>query len=304
MPPEENPQTPSQSPSSVHNIRTFQSDVEDAIKEGGGSLSKIAIAENDRRIKNGFTLDEPEKPERTRFIVELSVGLITVGLIALGFLYFFRTAEQKPVPLIEPEPQIIATDKEKNLNVAGFGRDQMVSILKKSVSEENVTLSSILSLRLVDGAGETAKPITTKVFLDRINASAPNELVRSLSDSFLFGIHAQNVNEPFLILKTGYYQNAFAGMLAWESTLEDDLGAIFIPPSPTEYASTTDQILDRNNSFVDILVKNRDTRALKNSEGQIVFLYSFPDKNTIVITTNADTLQKITDRLFAERLVQ
>ena len=93
-------------------------------------------------------------------------------------------------------------------------------------------------------------------------------------------------------------------MLAWENNLKDDLGPIFIPPTPAAVTTTSDQVINRRVIFEDIVVKNRDTRALRDAEGKIIFLYSFPDKNTIVIATNADTLQKITERLLAGKLIQ
>ena len=137
-----------------------------------------------------------------------------------------------------------------------------------------------------------------------MQSHAPDTLVRSLETDFVFGLHALNQNQPFLIFKTNYYQNAYAGMLSWETTLQDDLGPLFITPEPVVEASSTDQALRLSENFEDIVVKNRDTRALRNRNGKIIFLYSFPDKNTIILTTNADTLEKIATRLIAGKLVQ
>ena len=185
-----------------------------------------------------------------------------------------------------------------------MNRDAIISALVKERDENTARLSSVVGFQVTSGAGDTTKTISAGSFLEKLQSHAPDELTRSLSDNFLFGLHVLNVPQPFLILKTGYYQNAFAGMIAWENDLENDLGPIFIPQESELYASTTAGLLQRRMKFEDLVVKNRDTRALRGANSKIIFLYSFPDKNTIVITTNADTLEKISASLLTGKLVQ
>jgi len=285
-------------------LRTYQSDVEEMLKHGEGSLATIAIAENDKRIRAGLSVEEPEKPGRTKLILGISLSLIVLGIGTLGFLYLFRNTEQEPVPLVEKTPAIIVTDLEKALNIKGLGRDEILRILAKEVKENNSTLSSVVGLNIVEGTGENKQTVATSVFFQKLQTHAPDALVRSLAPNFLFGLHILNMNQPFLIFKTGYYQNTYAGMLSWENTLKEDIGSIFIAPEAAVVAETSDQVINRGEKFEDIVVKNRDTRALRNQEGKIVFLYSFPDKNTLVLTTNADTLQKISERLLVGKLIR
>ncbi|MDO8483230.1 MAG: hypothetical protein Q7S86_05440 [bacterium] len=285
-------------------LRTYQSDVEAMLKQGEGSLAKIAIAENDRRIRSGLSTEEPEKPERTKLVLGISLGLIILGAGTLGFLYLFRNTEQGPVPLTEETPTIIVTDIEKDFDIKGLSRDRLLETLGNEQRGNESALSSVVGFRLMEGTGKDVQTVTTSAFLKKLQAQAPDSLVRSFTPNFLFGLHILNVNHPFLIFKTGYYQNVYAGMLTWEKTIIDDLGPIFINPEPATAAETSDQILDRNKNFEDIVVKNRDTRALRNQDGKIIFLYSFPDKNTLVITTNADTLEKISARLLSGKLIR
>ncbi len=298
---EEDPTTENVTP---RPLRTYQSDVEEILKHGEGSLAKIAIAENDKRIRLGLSAEEPEKPGRTKLVLGLSLGLIGVGAVTLGFLYFFRNTEQKPVPLTESVPPIIVTDFEKEFDTKGLSRDALLGLLTKEQRENAASLSSVVGLHLVEGKGEGAQTLSTERFLQKLQTHAPDSLVRSFAPNFMYGLHVLNVNQPFLIFKTNYYQNTYAGMLSWENTLKEDLGPLFITPESAVEASTTDQILGRNEDFGDIVVKNRDTRALRNRNGQIVFLYSFPDKNTLILTTNADTLEKIATRLLAGKLIR
>ncbi len=284
-------------------LRTYQSDVEEVLKEGGGSLAKIAIAENDRRIHGGFALEEVEAPSHTKLIVWISVGLIVVGILVLSALYIFRNTG-KPIATVSGPRSIILADTEKSLDIAGLNREQIINTLLRERDESTMTLSSVTALKLKEGKGEQARTIGAEEFFAKLQSRAPSELARSLENNFMFGIHTLSKNQPFLILKTSYYQNAFAGMLAWEKNLKEDLGPIFIPPERATIASTSDQVLNKNGTFEDAVVKNRDVRALRGEGGKIVFLYSFPDKNTIIITTNTDTLEKVAARLLAGKLVQ
>jgi hypothetical protein len=45
------------------------------------------------------------------------------------------------------------------------------------------------------------------------------------------------------------------------------------------------------------VVKNKDTRILRDSHGNTVLLYSFINKETLIITTNEATFNEIYDRL-------
>ena len=47
----------------------------------------------------------------------------------------------------------------------------------------------------------------------------------------------------------------------------------------------------------DIIFNNKDCRVVKNSLGEVIFLYSIVDKNTVVITTNVNTLKELINRI-------
>src|SRR3989338_10787768 len=96
-------------------FRTYQGDVEKILKEGEGSFAKIAIAENDKRIRQGFSTAEPEPVAHSKLIIWISISLIVVGIGALSALYFFGSPDDEPILNTEPRPLIIA-DIEKKLD--------------------------------------------------------------------------------------------------------------------------------------------------------------------------------------------
>ena len=68
-------------------------------------------------------------------------------------------------------------------------------------------------------------------------------------------------------------------------------------------ATTTDPFADVVKSFKDIVIKNKDCRAVEDSRGNILLLYCIPDKETIVITTSSNTFKEILLRMTAKQTV-
>ena len=98
----------------------------------------------------------------------------------------------------------------------------------------------------------------------------------------MLGIYSFDTNEPFIILTTNDFPASFSGMLKWENNMVLDLGKLF---SISENTATK--------TFLDQALQNKDLRILKNTSEKTILLYSFIDKNTLVITTNQNILTAI-----------
>ncbi len=96
-----------------------------------------------------------------------------------------------------------------------------------------------------------------------------------------------------MVFKTSSYETSFAGMLKWEETLQQDL-------TPFLHASTT----PGTTTFQDVVIRNKDVRVLKDTTGKAAILYSFPSKDTLVITTDEETFKEIIGRLAPTQFVQ
>ena len=56
--------------------------------------------------------------------------------------------------------------------------------------------------------------------------------------------------------------------------------------------------------FIDKQIKNRDVREFVSNNNEILFLYSFIDKDTIVLTTTEKSLEAILERLNKQTYVR
>ena len=129
--------------------------------------------------------------------------------------------------------------------------------------------------------------------LELMDIPAPNILARSLTPSWMLGIFTDNANNknPFIVVTNNFFQNAFAGMLAWENVMPDDL---------KQYLYSSDPIfpyLTVRGQFKDRIIMNKDVREFVTSQGKTLFLYSFIDNSRLVIAGNEATLSEIIARL-------
>lgn len=178
---------------------------------------------------------------------------------------------------------------------------------------------------------QTLTPMSAQSFLlALVPLDMPDQLVRTLEPEYLLGIHVYDANQALLILRVDSYQDGFSGMLSWEKTMQNDLAPLFTytpaprirptapppPPgipqvqggissgTPTSTPATTTPVTQTPSkplytsppNFADRIVENHDARVLLNQDGDIVMLWTFLDRNTLLITTNAATLREVISR--------
>lgn len=277
-------------------LRTLRGDIEEVVKEGRTSAVKIAVAETQRatgapETVSNFTAPRREWPWKNILIGAAGVILIAAGGAGLYFI-FKKIGVPEPTMIIAKRQTIINTEAEKTLDISNFARPKIITALKAEKTALPKNLSTVIGLNLVQKTGATTtEAVSSGNFLEQLQVQANTPFIRALAPDFIFGFHILSQPEPFLILKTGAYDFAYAGMLRWENYLAADLGPIFL-------ATTTP------NLFEDKIIYNKDARILRGADGAILLLYSFNDKNTIIITTNEITFKNLVDRLRAAKLIR
>lgn len=288
-------------------IRTYKDDVENMVQNQNLSMAKIAIAQNDKQISQDEESQEESTNKNTPAIIA-SIVLVVLGvLILVGFYVFYSPNQNNSTPEFTV-PSYIPIDTKKEISMKDLvDNSDMKTVLGNFIKNEQITVDSIEQFFITQMVGGTKQIINTTKFFDAVEAKIPPSLLRSLENQFTLGIHSFNGNNPFIILKTNFYQNAFAGMLSWEETMPDDLSGWFYSPTKFSVASSasSDQMLFGSKyQFIDSVIKNKDARVLKDTKGNTVLLYSLVDKETIVITTSEYTLKEVFNRLIAGKLVR
>ncbi len=235
-------------------------------------------------------------------ILLLSFFFIVVGSGVLYGAYIFLFSEKEKPPFLEISTLVFA---EKNIDLSIkklYGKDFQKAIINKK-NKTSIPTDSITNLQLKVGESEDAN-LTVSDLLLRIGTHAPKSLSRSFSDKYMLGFYKKNRVEIFLILKPTFFENVFADMLVWEEYIAKDLSPLFISPlSRISIIKNKDDSprISRSN-FQDKIIENKDTRILYNSLGEIILLYSFVDKKTLIITTSKEALIEIFERMSAKRV--
>ncbi|MDD5050570.1 MAG: hypothetical protein PHV93_02395 [Candidatus Pacebacteria bacterium] len=300
-PPEQTPVNPPVK-TGVSALRTYQDDIAGAVNKEKASMITIALAEAKKREQNVTIAKESSFSGRNVWITVVSIILV---FLAVGIVLFFHF-EQKPVPIAETriaENPILIADSEKIIPVQNLSKQTILSALTTERQADSGEIGSVENVRLQ--TGDTLKRnVTAGEFLSSLSPTIPANLLRAMSPTYVFGIHVFKRNEPFIILKVDSYQNAFAGMLNWEQTLFKEVGPLFLDEAPkaSDFAPGGKY---GNGTWSDAIIGNSDSRAVEDKEtGKYVFLYSFLDKNTILITTNEDTVKEVANRIRARELIK
>ncbi|MDO8518214.1 MAG: hypothetical protein Q7S26_02915 [bacterium] len=300
--------------SEVPPLQTYKDDIQKLIQKDRVSVVTIAAAEASRR--SNATSATPAKTPWPNLV---KVLLITAGVLfllgALGLIaYFFAPARSVPIEQALPAP-FITVDTTKIITIAsGATRSDTMANLYDA-KKESFSLGLVEWLVPVTPATSGALPeaMSAQTLLGLLAPTIPADLLRTIQPTFLLGVHSFDINQPFLILKVDSYGQAYSGMLAWERSMHQNLAPLFdyiprqrIPEENIATVSTGSTTLTTGSSpqatpllqtgFVDQIVANHDARVLQNNTGDIYFLWTLLDRNTIVITTNENTLREIISR--------
>ncbi len=285
---------------SVKRIRTYQSDVAGALKKEKTSLIQMVLAEQGRK-RDIAEEASPKQPKNLALII-VSLALVLVGASFAGFAAWRYATNQKQAAKdgenLSAIPSLIFAEVKKGMNITDLPKDRIARALSSEIASTAIRLDFVAQIYFTEdvasGAGTPAATeyvqtlVHTSEFFRILESGMPESLARALAQNFFFGIHAFNGNQPFIILRADYFESAFAGMLRWENTMPRDILPLF-------GIQVTPELVNR--PFEDVVIRNQDFRALRDTEGNIVLLYLFHDKSTIIIGTADETIKEAVDRL-------
>jgi hypothetical protein len=294
------PQRVSQAPDDgLERLRTYEGDVADAIKAQNASVVKIAIAEQKKQNKKAITFDStPAKPKRNNLVMGLSIGLIVAGVLVLAgaYVYLFLIPKSAPVATLNSD-LLISSDSEKEVDISSLSDPDIESKIQ-AAEDPNLGAGAIEHMYFEQSVAGAKSSITAQQFFGLLGIHAPAAMIRALGSDFSFGFQNTGTGtlQPFLIVTPQSFDTVYAGMLQWEPTMYDDLQ----PMLNSKSASSTPK-----SQFEDAVIKNNDTRVLHDTSGNTLIIYSFPDDQHLIITTNQQTLEELFTRLTtAAKIVQ
>lgn len=272
-------------------IRTFSSDMAEAIRTKGGSVVRIAIAEEEKR-RRAYE-ENSIRSKKNIMLIVLSMCLI-VGALAIAW-YGYSRRTHPPAVALAPQTRpdsLIASDDYALVDVAGLQVTDVLAKIRAAVAVPGIEAGSIKNLVLVEGGASGAKmAIPVARFLSALGSHAPSELVRTLKPDFMLGLYLYDTSTLFVVMHGTAHDFLLAGMLSWERDLFSDMAPLF----GIDTSSYTKAELE-SMTFANVIVENRDARAVLGASGKPILFYSFLDQNTIVIAADPKTFFEVVRR--------
>lgn len=278
---------------SMKPIHTFTTDVTESLQKEKTTVADIAQEEQKRRN----TIGEPVENTglKTTLLVLVSLCLFALGA---GTLYYFLVYKKAPTVVIQQVPQydFIAVDNRAHIQI-GASREATLQILKAQLGQQGPQngLQKIV-IDTVD-LNTKATEITTRDFFKHIGFNAPNILINSLDQTFIFGTVNAPEGYPVFVFKVTDYRDAVAGMFTWEQTLIKDVQELFLAPEyfvVAPYYSSNRS--GQRYQFEDAYVQNQAIRLIRTPNG-VLFYYFFFDKDYLVFANKETALKELVSRI-------
>lgn len=289
-------------------IRTYESDIAEAIANKKTSILNIAIEE--KRKEDGTqssTISNKPKPSSgswKKFLMLILSIILIAGGIGGGYYLYLQSPLALPtqVTIVDKTiPSIIKADKQRVVEMGITRSSDFPTKIKDTLFESGGDVGKINEYILNSTVGSTTNRIDGAQFFQMLDTSAPESLNRSLLKKWMLGTFNEEYGKvPFIILSTDFFQNTFAGMLKWESNMPDEMAIIFNYENRARQENATNTLssfFTIKGKFQDRTVLNRDVREFITDSGELLILYSFVDKDTLVITTNEDILKRIIQKI-------
>ncbi|MBX2866486.1 hypothetical protein KTR10_00800 [Candidatus Kaiserbacteria bacterium] len=214
----------------------------------------------------------PQESTRTRSLVTIGVGVLAAIIVLGGGVYLYTLLTNPTSTTVTQEP--IELDLNEYLPL------EQLATLPVRLENQEATISQVV---IVTRQGETT-PLTTTQFLTAVAENVPSTLVRSLNGSMVAGgIRTGGGTYPYLLFRTINFDNAFAGMLAWERSMGTDLNELFTRA--------------QGDIFVDRVLENQHVRVLYDVNGIERLVYGFVSGRMLIITNTSASFKAIVSEL-------
>lgn len=286
----------------IPSVHTLKDDLQDVVESEKISAVKAAALEARKREKRDqASLQQIPRAPRSHAVLKTILAACLLILCGVGALLVVsvvknqRAVNEGTTAL----SSIMFSEQTLSYPIQGKTGVPLRQELSLARTQIQIPLGAVTRIASVlpqqDG---TPRVITAREFLSALGATLPTDLAQSLSDEYFFGVHSLDQNVPILVLPLIDYEHAFAGMLGWEKTISDDLRPLFTHV-PAETLMSDGTLVSRK--FEDVIIQNYDVRVLKDANGTIRLLYSFPTRNFLIIAESPNSFVEILSRLRAER---
>lgn len=276
----------------LKSLRTFQGDVQEHIDVKKETIATIALAEQKKKIENNeptYT-ERPTGSSHAGLFIAISLICFIGGGIIFGGIYFLNTQKEADVTL-QAEQVIIPYTHKKEITLNNPNAAALTSALVLEKNTFKTEVNNVLYVSFIYGTSS----LPASQILNIIAPHAGDALKRNISE-VMTGVYSYDTTEVFFLFHLDDFGIAYSEMLNWESTLGVDMSFFF--PELQTHLETSSSV------FTDETYKNKDVRVIRNNSGKIILLYSFIDRETLVITANEKIFEAILNKYNRSKLAR
>ncbi len=280
-------------------LHTYKGDVQNLVRRKKLSLMRMAAAEADQEDGQKYSVEQKIKHKHSTGLLLLIMALIALGAVSLGGVLYTYIMRSSPVTEIPRHQSLIFTDKIEVVDTT----DKIPHVLKQELTRTRngayYSPGSVIELLLIERQEDqitqeiVSTPLNTQEILKALGVTDSDTFAKVFRDTTMLGLYSSEENMPFIILQTDIYDYAFERMLIWEDSIESDLAPLFSPRG--KFADL--EAFSAESVFSDTVVNNLDVRVLRDKDKKTRILYSFVNKNTLIVTTSIPALVELAGRL-------
>lgn len=321
-------------------VKTYQDAIAEALKTQDMSAAGMLMAEQKKRDnlekeREDKTIASPKN--KILMVVSIILIISSIGIVAFAII---KANQKKP-----EETGFVMKSKyfitEKNIEITSSQLPRNTFLKIQQAATEQLANNEVLNLVITKEVKADPNSVfdirvktsySTEDLLALLSARSPENIRKVLDSEFLLGAHRPDKNELFLLFRVTNYENAYAGMLTWESALARDMEFLFptqiakaritkleevvantivstsTKQTATNTSTTTPQFvqktIDNTRVWNDRVIRNTDTRALLDENGNVVFFYAIIDKEYIFFGSNEATFAEVMRRVRSAKLIR
>lgn len=266
-------------------VRTFTTDLADAVRTHGGSVVRVAIAEEEKRRRDYE--EHSIKSKKNMALVGAGIVLLVAGAIAMFVSYRHRQEASVVVPVVTVAPEsLVSADVHEKIDATGMQAVDLYGAIRRVVDEPHLQEGQIANIVIIKSLNGTQSRPGIGEFLAALGTHAPDELVRALKAEYMLGTYLYDGKDNlFLVMRGSAHDYVVAGMLKWEPYLFADMAPLFAVDTHTLTKAQIDGM-----TFKPAVIANQDARAAFGPDGTPLLYYAFLDQNTVIIATDSKTL--------------
>ncbi len=269
-------------------IRTLTRDISEAIGREGLSASKIITQTPNQE---DFSKRGSDGKNRS-WLAGISIVLVIAGLIAIVWAVGQRQVSSL-APTVITRQGLLFSDQQIAIDLDKLGTEQIrQELLARSLATttgkegwQEIYFTYQTKEQSATGLVTKMTEANPTLVAEKVNLGLPDQFLRFLEPKLMLGIYSAEGNTPFYIFKTKNYKNVASALLGNENLILGELLA------PFSNASTTERI--KSSPVQDKMVSNYDTRLILGEANNVIAIYSWLDKETVVFTTNENTFIKV-----------